>query len=224
MKKSAFALALTLVIVFSAFAAIHFIRLGKANPWFEARWTDPPVIFMHSPTNGTFRDAVLLNFTVTKPEKWKDTPTVYLSTPTRYGEIQQFNYAKIEVDGELYRQIEVHSNLSSPFRHTEDLTNLTEGTHTLQVFAFGTGVVEGCEWKPNTSIEINSTSELVHFTLIRDSLSPTPTMPNMGPTSPPFYPDTYQDVVYWAIFLLVAITVGIVSWLYFKKHQKDKSP
>lgn len=224
MKKSAFALALTLVIVFSAFAVLQYIRLGTANPWFEYRWTDPPVIFMHSPTNGTFRDAVLLNFTVTKPEKWKDTPTVYLSTPTKYGEVQQFKYAEIELDGELYRRIEVHSNLSSPFRYTEDLTNLTEGTHTLQVFAFGTGVVEGCEWKPNTSVDINSTSESVHFALIQESLSPTPTMPNMGPTSPPSYPDFYLDIVYWAILLSVIIAVGTVLWLYYRKHQKDRSP
>ena len=53
---------------------------------------------------------------------------------------------------------------------------------------------------------------------------PTPTMPNMGPTSPPSYPDFYPELVFGAILLLVAITVGIVLWLYFRKHQKDKSP
>jgi hypothetical protein len=178
---------------------------------------------MHSPTNGTFRDAVLLNFTVTRPEKWKDTPTVYLSTPTRYGEVQQFSYVKIEIDGKLLTQIEVHSNLSSPFSYSEGLTDLKDGTHTLQIFAFGTGVVEGCVWKPNTSVDINSSS-IVYFTVAGQSAVPTPTMPNMGPTSPPSHPDFYLDIVYWAILLSVVIVVGIVLWLCFRRHQKGRSP
>ena len=128
------------------------------------------MISIHSPTNETYRDVVLLNFTVTKPEKWKSNPTVYLSTPTRYGDIQQFDFVKIEVDGKLYRLIEVHSNLSSPFSYSEDLTNLTDGMHSLRIYAYGTGVVEGCEWKPNTSVGINSSSDVVDFRL--DTVSP----------------------------------------------------
>jgi hypothetical protein len=52
---------------------------------------------------------------------------------------------------------------------------------------------------------------------------PTPTMPNMGPTSPPSYPDFYPELVFGAILLPVAITVGIVLWLYFKKLHGSKS-
>ena len=157
------------MLLFSALATGNFVQLGAANPWYEDRWTDPPVISIHSPTNETYRDVVLLNFTVTKPEKWKSNPTVYLSTPTRYGDIQQFDFVKIEVDGKLYRLIEVYSNLSSPFSYSEDLTTLTDGMYSLRIYAYGTGVVEGCEWKPNTSVEINSSS-VVNFRL--DTVSP----------------------------------------------------
>jgi hypothetical protein len=143
MKKTALAVALILALSFSALATCNFVRLGAANPWDVYMWTDPPVISIHSPINGTYRGVVLLNFTVTKPEKWKSEPTVYLGTPTRYGDTQQFDSLKIEVDGKLYRLIEVHSNLSSPFNHSESLTNLTDGTHSLRVYALGTGVVEG---------------------------------------------------------------------------------
>ena len=129
----------------------------------------PPVISLDSPINGTYRDVVLLNFTVTKPEKWKSVPTVYLSTPTRYGDVQQFNSVKIEVDGRQHRLIEVHSNLSSPFTYSETLANLTEGMHCLRIYAYGTGVVEGCELKPNTSVEIHSLS-VVYLKL--DTVSP----------------------------------------------------
>jgi hypothetical protein len=163
------------VLLFSTIATGNFFQLGAANPWYEDRWTDPPVISIHSPTNETYRDVVLLNFTVTKPEKWKSNPTVYLSTPTQYGDIQLFDYVKIEVDGKLYRLIEVHSNLSSPFRYSENLTNLTDGMHSLQIYAYGTGVVEGCEWKPNTSVEINSSSYVVDFRL--DTVSPLISLP-----------------------------------------------
>jgi hypothetical protein len=156
--------------LFSALATGNFVQLGGANPWYEDRWTDPPVISIHSPTNETCSDVVLLNFTVLKPEKWKSNPTVYLSTPTRYGDIQQVDFVRIEVDGNLYRLIEVHSNLSSPLSYSEDFTNLTDGMHSLRIYAYGTGVVEGCEWKPNTSVEINSSSDVVNFRL--DTVSP----------------------------------------------------
>jgi hypothetical protein len=159
--------AFILALLFSALATGNFVQLGAANPWYEDRWTDPPVILLHSPTNETYRDDVLLNFSVIKPEKWKSNPTVYLGTPTRYGDIQQLDFVRIEVDGKLYRLIEVHSNLSSPFSYSEDLTNLRDGMHSLRIYAYGTGVVEGCEWKPSTSVEINSSSDVVDFRLDR---------------------------------------------------------
>jgi hypothetical protein len=222
MKKTALALTLIFALLLYAVAGTFFADETKANPWYEDRWTDPPVISTFSPTNETCDNSILLNLTVTKPERWKDTPTVYLSTPTRYGEVQQFDYVKIEIDDKLLRQIEVYSNLSSPFSYSEDLTSLTDGTHRLQIFAFGTGVVGGCEWKPNTSVDINSSS-IVYFTVIGES-SPTPTMPNMGPTQPPPYSDLHPEFVYLIIMLLVVIAVGLGFWLYFKKRGRDKVP
>jgi len=156
--------AFILALLFSALATDNFVQLGVANPWYEDRWTDPPVISIHSPTNETYRDVILINFTMTKPEKWKSYPTVYLGTPTRYGDVQQLDHITIEVDEKLYRLIEVHSNLSSPFSYSENLSNLRDGIHSLRIFAYGAGVIEGCEWKPNTSAEINSSS-VVNFRL-----------------------------------------------------------
>jgi len=83
--------------------------------------------------------------------------------------VQQFSSVKIEVDGKQHRLIEVHSNLSSPFSYFETLANLTDGMHSLRIYAYGTGVVEGCEWTPNTTVEIYSSS-VVDFRL--DTVSP----------------------------------------------------
>jgi hypothetical protein len=223
MKKTALALAIILALLFLTLTGAPAVRLGKGNPWYEERWTDPPVISTFSPANGTSSEKAFLNFTVTKPEKWKDTPTVYLSTPTRYGEVQQFDYVKIEIDGKLLTQIDVHSDLSSPFSYSEGLTSLTDGTHRLQIFAFGIGVVEGCEWKPNTSVDINSSS-ILYFTVVGQSSSPTPTMPNMGPTQPPPYFDLPPEFAYLIIMLLVVIASVVIIGLlvYFKKSQRNK--
>jgi hypothetical protein len=216
MKKTSLAIALISAFLFSALATSNFVRLGAANPWYEDRWTDPPVISTHSPTNKTYSDTILLNFTVTKPEKWKSIPTVYLSTPTRYGEVQQSDSLKIEVDEKLYRLIEVHSNLSSPFSYSESLTNLTDGTHSLRIYAFATGVVEGCEWKPNTSVAINSSSEIVHFTVVGESSSPSPTPTVTPPEGTPYYiPITF------VIGPVIAVAVGVIClFIYFKKRSR----
>jgi hypothetical protein len=53
---------------------------------------------------------------------------------------------------------------------------------------------------------------------------PTPTMPNMGPTSAPPYFDLHPEFVYLIIMLPVVIAVGFGFWLYFKKRGGDKSP
>jgi hypothetical protein len=170
MKRKTLALTLILALLFSVAIGGRLVKLGISNPWYEDRWTDPPVISIQSPTNETCSDIVLLNFTVTKPDKWKSKPTVYLGTPTRYGDVQQFDFVKIELDGKLHRSIEVYSNLSSPFSYSENLTNLGDGVHSLRIYAYGTGIVEGCEWSPNTSVGINSSSNLVYFRL--DTISP----------------------------------------------------
>jgi hypothetical protein len=102
------------------------------------------------------------------------------------------------------------------------------GTAVLRVERLGFIIVDG-----ESVVDNLSSGELVEeITLERhedgfiyDVLpEPTPTMPNMGPTSPPSYPDFYLDIVYWVILLSVVIVVGIVLWIYFRKHQKDRSP
>jgi hypothetical protein len=55
--------------------------------------------------------------------------------------------------------------LSSPFSYSENLANLDDGLHSLRLYAYSKGVVEGCEWSPNTLIENYSLSDLVYFRL-----------------------------------------------------------
>jgi hypothetical protein len=105
------------------------------------------------------------------------------------------------------------------FSYLVDTSNLTSGYHEIVIAA-------QLYWDFETYKELlyNQSSSPVFFSVQNLNLSPTPTMPNMGPTSPPSNPDIHPNLVYWAVFLSAVITVGIVLWLYFRRHQKDKSP
>ena len=102
------------------------------------------------------------------------------------------------------------------------------GTALLRVERLGSVIVE------SESVDDNlSSGELVDEIMLErhgdgfvyDVLpEPTPTMPNMGPTSAPPYFDLHPEFVYLLIMLLVVIAVGFGFWLYFKKRGGDKSP
>ncbi len=101
------------------------------------------------------------------------------------------------------------------------------GTALLRVKRLGLIIVEG-----ESVVDNLSSGELVEEIMLErhgdgfvyDVLpEPTPTMPNMGPTSPPSHSEFYLDLVYWIILLSVVIVVGIVLWIYLRRHQKDKS-
>jgi hypothetical protein len=80
------------------------------------------------------RDAsndIVLNFTITKPEfGW------LISARTRTKEFKSILlYVNIMLDGRGHRFVETNSYLSAPFNYSEKITNLTEGTHNLEIKA-----------------------------------------------------------------------------------------
>jgi hypothetical protein len=65
--KKAFPVAFMLALLFLALVGGQLVELGMANPFYEERRADPPVVSIHSPVNETCVNSALLNFTVTKP-------------------------------------------------------------------------------------------------------------------------------------------------------------
>jgi hypothetical protein len=170
-----------LTLLFSALAGEHLVKLGVANPFYEERWVDPPIISIHSPANGSYVNNVLLNFTVTKPEWW-------VNAPGRLGYAQELQSVSYEVDGKFNGSVDVNSNstslgsvsyeingkffvslglnsnLSSPFNYLAYLSNLTDGVHSLIVHAHATGFVIETHGLWDYYEPINSSS-VVYFTL-----------------------------------------------------------
>ena len=119
-------------LLFSAVAGTQFFNFSVANPYEAYTYTASPIISIHSPLdNETFcSNNVPLNFTITKPDEW-------LISWSTIGDPQVFKnklvHLDIIVDGKGYRSIEVNSYLSSPFSYSENLTDLADGIHTLEI-------------------------------------------------------------------------------------------
>ncbi len=77
------------------------------------------------------------------------------------------------------------------------------------------------DWSSAQTITISPSS-------FRPEPTSTPTIcpepSNAGPTYTPHHPPFYPDIVYWAILLSVIVVVGIVLWLYFRKHMEERNP
>jgi hypothetical protein len=158
MRKALPAAAFTLALLFSALAAGNFVELGAANPFYEERWTDPPVISIHSPVNGTNVNSALLNFTVTKPDWWVGTPGIN-------GHAQTFDGVSYEIDGKYHGSVgSVDRNLTSPLNYFVYLTNLADGAHNLTVHAYATGPVWETHGLWDYNVSVNSSS-VVYFAL-----------------------------------------------------------
>lgn len=150
--------AFILALLFSTLATGSFVQLGAANPYFEERRTDPPVVSIHSPVNGTYINSVLLNFTFTKPEWW-------VGTPGSLGYAQTLNSVSYEIDGKVCGWANGFDRaLTSPFNYFVYLTNLTDGTHSLTVHAYATGFVIEIHGLWDYYVPVNSSST-VRFTL-----------------------------------------------------------
>jgi hypothetical protein len=155
--RKAFPAAFMLALLFLALVGEQHVKLGKANPFYEERRTDPPIISIHSPINGTCVNNVLLNFTVTKPEWW-------VSTPGSLGYAQTLSSVSYEIDGEAYGANGFDSTLTSPFNYFVYLANLTDGAHSLAVHAYATGFVVEIHGLWDYYVPINSSST-VRFAL-----------------------------------------------------------
>ena len=156
--------AFILALLFSILVGGQLVKLGTANPYHEERWADPPIILIHSPANETCVNNAVLNFTVTKPEWWVGTLGIN-------GHAQTFDGVTYTIDGNFYGAVdEVDSNLTSPLTYFVYLTNLTDGTHRLTVYAYATGSVWEIHGLWDYSVPVNSSST-VFFTL--DTTFPT---------------------------------------------------
>ena len=170
MNRKASTIILIFTFLFSTIAGTLLVNLAKANPLYELRWANSPVISIHSPSlNETFcSDEIPLNFTITKPEQYE------WLVKGGSEEIRNLLLSvDIVLDGTLYRSIEVNSILSSPFSYFDTLTNLTDGAHnlTIQTVCEGWDVEVHGLWA-NKFIYENS-SDLITFTLVEPKPFPT---------------------------------------------------
>jgi len=154
------AAAVTLVVVFlsAALTGTWFVNLAKAFPN-EIEYKTPPIISIHSPVNNaTFSvNNVLLDFTVTKPDYW-----LFHGGYAAQQILKNVNY---QLDGKQYDQIPANSTLESPFDYAVNLTNLTDGEHSLKVYAYASGWVIQMNGFFEYEVSINSSSDMVNFTV-----------------------------------------------------------
>jgi hypothetical protein len=126
-EKKAIAITLLLPLMLS-------ISLAEAlQPKIEYKM--PPIISVHSPVNNdTFSmNNVPLSFTVTKPDNWL--------IHGGYAAQQILKSVNYQLDGKFSDLILVNSTLESPFDYSLNLTNLTDGVHSLKVYAYASGWV-----------------------------------------------------------------------------------
>ena len=171
MKASKLILVLTLL--FSTISGTLLVNLVKANPLYEKRWANSPIISLYSPSNNQtfYSNEIPLNFTVTKPGQYE-----WLIKGGSEEARNLLLSINIVLDNILYRSIEVNSNLSSSFSYFETLTNLTDGAHnlTIQTVCEGWDVEVHGIWA-NKFIYENS-SDLTAFTVAKpESLELSPT-------------------------------------------------
>jgi len=164
MKRKTSALTRILVLLLSIIAGIQFFSLVEANPiGAELEYTTPPIVSIHSPLNNeTFPADVLLHFTVVKPDFWLK--------HGGYNAQQILKSVRYQLDGKYSDQIPVNSDLESPFDYSVNLKNLTDGVHSLKVYAYASGWFIEMHGFWEYEVTINSSSN-VYFTV--DSTPPT---------------------------------------------------
>jgi hypothetical protein len=154
---------LPIVMFISAFlmsmvTGLQIINMAKANP-IEIAYKTPPIISLHSPMNNdTFSvNTVLLNLTVTKPDNWL--------IHGGYAAQQILKSINYQLDGNFSDPVLVNSALASPLDYSVNLTNLTDGVHSLKVYAYASGWVIDMSCCYEYEVPINSSSNMVYFTV-----------------------------------------------------------
>ena len=161
-EKKAIAITLLLPLMLS-------ISLGEAlQP--EIEYKMPPIISVYSPVNNdTFStNNVPISFTVTKPDNWL--------IHGGYAAQQILKSVNYQLDGKFSDLILVNSTLESPFDYSLNLTNLTDGIHSLKVYAYASGWVLQMNGFYEYEVPINSSSEMVYFSVIEESFQ-SPSVP-----------------------------------------------
>jgi hypothetical protein len=204
MKRSVLALTLILVLLLSA--GKWLVSLTEAIPP-EIEYKSPPIITIHSPANNaTFTvNTVPLRFTVTKPDNWL--------VHGGYEAQQILKSVNYQLDGKFSENIPVNSTLELPFDCSLNLANLTDGVHSLKVFAYASGWVIQMNGFYEYEVPINSSSEIIYFTVVGESSSPEPTP---TPTGEPQQPE--QDMTAGAVFAVTSIIVFLGLLVYFIKR------
>jgi hypothetical protein len=154
---------LPLVLILLTLLSISLDEYVMANPYYEESRSDPPIVAILVPLNGTRSNSALLNFTVIKPEYWVGPPGVQ-------GLANTLDKVVIEIDGKHYSEANgFDSSLATPFNYGVQLTGLTDGSHNLTVIAYATGYTIEIHGLWKYSFPINS-SAAVCFSL--DTVSP----------------------------------------------------
>jgi hypothetical protein len=133
MQMKTLTLTLILMLSFSVVIGLASVSLARANPYSIMVYKSPPIVSIQSPQNSTAFNVnnFLLNFTVTKPEGW----LIYGGFSARQVLIS-FDY---ELDEAHSNKTYVENDLSTPTSYSLQVTNLTEGEHSLKVYAYAFG-------------------------------------------------------------------------------------
>jgi hypothetical protein len=141
-KKKLLAVASISILLVTTLTGMQFANVARANPYEPYHFDMPPIISIISPLNNevfsvnneTSSANIPLNFTI-KPDRvwlvgWNDSTGFYKN------KLISFN---ITLNGNVYRSVDVDSDLSSPFNYTENLENLAVGTYNLTIIAHSRG-------------------------------------------------------------------------------------
>ena len=214
---SIFFLLLLVLIVF----AFQTVVLVNANPvWatFLPQYPDknPPVVNISSPINSQICDVnnVMLNVTVAEPESWFRTNQY---GDTKIGEVSRIRYS---VDGEKNWTLYVGSISLSPLEDhpwnrsdkvfSVNLTGLTEGSHTLAVYAEGVTAFLPDKDEPFkvSSATVTSPPNIVVFAV---------TSTGVPTQEEGFSPNTAAAVIGTSTFAAVVAAAALIYW---KKHKR----
>jgi hypothetical protein len=134
MKRTALSTAIVSGLIVSLVLGVQFIQLAGANGYIiNKTYNGSPVITIESPSNNELvaSNTVVVSFTLTRASSnWVSE----LRTSCAVSGV------KIIVDGEVYRSVDVNSELPVPFSFSLNLTDLQNGAHSLQLNAYCRGV------------------------------------------------------------------------------------
>jgi hypothetical protein len=220
MRKTAFVLALIMVLLSSAIGVASLVDFAKANPlylsWYPSEpVTTPPIITLQSPSqNQNYNSTdIWLNFTVSKPETWfSQTELSESYMPGTYmvvGRLISYHYI---LDGNESMNISVEDKfhrIDPPDEPEETLSfsvnlTLTEGAHniTVVVESESTYVIEEYRFSASPkTIPVLGSSETVFFNVVEPNAASFPTTMVIAP-------------------IASAAIIGLAWLVYFKKRKR----